>query len=306
MTLRREKIMSQIVECIPNFSEGRRIEVVDSIVKAIEAHNDIRVLHRTSDADHNRSVITFVGSPDAVMEAAFRAIRTAADLIDLEQHQGVHPRIGATDVVPFVPIEDMTMEDCVRLARKLGQRVGDELSIPIYLYEEAALRPERKNLANLRKGQYEGLKELISTAERYPDYGPAILGAAGATVIGARKPLIAFNVFLNTEDIHIAEIIARNIRGSSGGLVEVKALGLKVKGKAQVSMNLTDYKRTPIYRVMEILRMEAAKLGVSILRSELIGLMPQDALVETAAWYLQLPDLKADLLLENRLLEKSR
>jgi glutamate formiminotransferase len=297
--------MSQIVECIPNFSEGRRMDVVDAIVKAIKAHEDVRLLHRTSDEDHNRSVITFVGSPDAVLEAAFRAIRTASDLIDLEQHQGVHPRIGAADVIPFVPIEGVTMEDTVRLTRRLGQRVGDELGIPVYLYEQAALRPERKNLANLRRGQYEALKTEITTAARYPDYGPAKLGTAGASAIGARKPLIAFNVFLSTTDAHIAQTIARNIRGSSGGLSGVKALGFKVRGQAQVSMNLTDYKNTPIYRVMELLRLEAAKWGVSILRSELIGLMPQDALIETAAWYLQLPDLQAESLLENRLLEKS-
>jgi glutamate formiminotransferase len=296
--------MAEILECVPNFSEGRRTEVVDAIVKAIEGHNNVRVLHRTSDADHNRSVITFVGSPDAVLEAAFRGIRAAADLIDLEQHEGVHPRIGAADVIPFVPIEGITMEDAVRLARKLGQRVGDELGIPVYLYEQAALRPERKDLANLRRGQYEALKNEITTAARYPDYGPAKIGNAGATAIGARKPLIAFNVYLNTTDPKIAKAIARNIRGSSGGLVAVKALGFKVKGQAQVSMNLTDYKRTPIYRVMELLRLEAAKFGVTVIRSELIGLMPQDALIETAGWYLQLPDLKADSLLENRLIEK--
>jgi glutamate formiminotransferase len=296
--------MAEILECIPNFSEGRRIEVIDAIVKAIEAHKDVRVLHRTSDEDHNRSVITYVGSPDAVMEAAFRAIRTAADLIDLDQHQGVHPRIGAADVIPFVPIEGITMEDAVRLARKLGQRVGDELGIPVYLYEQAAVRPERKDLGTLRRGQYEALKTEINTAARYPDYGPAKVGKAGASAIGARKALIAFNVFLSTTDASIAQAIARNVRGSSGGLVAVKALGFKVKGQAQVSMNLTDYKRTPIYRVMELLRLEAAKFGVSILRSELIGLMPQDALIETAAWYLQLPDLKAESLLENRLIEK--
>jgi glutamate formiminotransferase len=298
--------MSQIVECIPNFSEGRRMDVVDAIVKAIEGHDNVRVLHRTSDEDHNRSVITFVGTADAVLEAAFRAVRTASDLIDLEQHQGVHPRIGAADVVPFVPIEGITMEECVRLARKLGQRVGDELSIPVYLYEQAALRPERKSLANIRRGQYESLKTEITTAERYPDYGPATLGTAGASAIGARKALIAFNVFLNTDDAHIAEKLARNIRGSSGGLSGVKALGFKVRGQAQVSMNLVDYQSTPIYRVMELLRVEAAKLGVNIIRSELIGLMPQDALIETAGWYLQLPDLKAESLLENRLIEKSR
>lgn len=296
--------MAEIIECIPNFSEGRRMDVVDAIVDAITGLNDVRLLHRTSDADHNRSVITFVGTGDTVLEAAYRAIRTASEMIDMDGHHGVHPRIGATDVVPFVPLDGATMEDCVRLARKLGQRVGDELGIPVYLYEEAAVRPERKNLANLRRGQYEGLKNDISTAERYPDYGPAKLGKAGATVIGARKPLIAFNVFLNTTDAKLAETIARNIRGSSGGLVAVKALGFNVKGLAQVSMNLTDYHKTPIYRAMELLRLEAAKLGVSIVRSELIGLMPQDALVQTAAWYLQLPDLTAESLLENRLLEK--
>jgi glutamate formiminotransferase len=230
-----------LIECIPNFSEARRPEVIDQIAAAITSVEDVRLLNRSSDLDHNRTVLTFAGPPFAVEEAAFRAIQTAAELIDMEDHTGEHPRLGATDVVPFVPLSDVTMDDCVAMAKRLGERVGNELSIPVYLYEAAAARPERANLENLRKGQYEGLKsEIGSDPDRVPDYGPSELGTAGATVIGARNPLIAFNVYLTTADVDIAKKIARAIRHSSGGLRYVKALGLLVEGHAQVSLNLTN------------------------------------------------------------------
>jgi glutamate formiminotransferase / formiminotetrahydrofolate cyclodeaminase len=291
-----------LVECIPNFSEGRRTEVVDAIAEAIGSVAGAAILDRHSDADHNRSVITFVGTPEAVVEAAFAGIRTAVQLIDLDVQWGEHPRIGAADVVPFVPIEGVTMDECVTLARTLGERVGRELQIPVYLYEAAATRPERQNLANVRAGQYEGLKEaILNDPERAPDFGPSRLGKAGAVAIGARAPLIAFNVYLTTDDIEIAKKIALAVRHSGGGLAYVKALGLLVKGRAQVSMNLTDYTRTPIHQAVELIRREAARYGVAVHHSELVGLIPQAALVDAARWYLQLDEFSPDQILETRL-----
>ena len=296
--------MKRIVECVPNFSEGRRQEVIDEIVGALASVEGVRVLDVQSDADHNRLVVTMVGEPEAVEEAAFRGIEQATRLIDMDQHQGEHPRMGATDVVPFVPVAGVTMADCVEMACRLGERVGRELSIPIYLYEEAAACPERRNLADVRRGEYEGLKaEIESHANRAPDFGPARMGKAGATAIGARPPLVAFNVYLNTDDVAIAKAIARAVRHSSGGLRYVKSLGLLVEGRAQVSMNLTDYRQTPIYRVVEMLRREAARYGVTIASSEVVGLIPNEALVDTAQFYLQLDGFSSDQILENRLAE---
>jgi len=296
--------MKRIIECVPNFSEGRRKEIIDQIVEALASLEKVRVLDVQSDADHNRSVVTLVGEPEAVEEAAFRGIERAARLIDMDQHQGEHPRMGATDVVPFVPITGVTMADCVEMARRLGERVGRELSVPVYLYEEAATRPERRNLADVRRGEYEGLKvEIESDTNRAPDFGPARMGKAGATAIGARPPLVAFNVYLNTDDVATAKAIARAVRHSSGGLRYVKALGLQVEGRAQVSMNLTDYRRTPIHRVVEMIRREAARYGVTIASSEVVGLVPNEALVDAARFYLQLDGFSSDQILENRLAE---
>ncbi len=294
--------MSQLVECIPNFSEARRPEVVDKIAAAITSVEGARLLDRSSDLDHNRTVLTFAGGPEAVEEAAFQAIKTASELIDLNIHRGEHPRIGATDVVPFVPLSSVTMDECVAMAKRLGERVGGELQIPVYLYEFAATRPERRNLENLRKGQYEGLKSEIETnPDRKPDYGPARLGKAGATVIGARNPLIAFNVYLTTAEVDIAKKIAKAIRQSSGGMRFVKALGLLVDGRAQVSMNLTNFRESPIGRVVEAIRREAGRYGIAIHHSELVGLIPQEALVDTAVWYTQLDQFSPDQVLEARL-----
>jgi glutamate formiminotransferase/formiminotetrahydrofolate cyclodeaminase len=296
-----------IVECIPNFSEGRRIEVVDEIQAAISAVKGVHVLDRHVDADHNRSVITFAGGPESVLEAAYAAIACAAELIDLDRHEGEHPRIGATDVVPFVPIQGVTMDECVELAKRLGARVGDTLEIPVYLYEFAASRPDRVNLADIRKGEYEGLKaEIADNPDRVPDFGPAKVGPAGAVVIGARVPLIAYNVYLTTDDVGIADAIARSIRHSSGGLRFVKALGMLVDGRAQVSMNLTDYTRTPVARVVELIRSEARRHGTAVHHSELVGLIPQAGLVEAARWYLQLDQFEPEQILENRLFEAMR
>ena len=294
--------MERLVECVPNFSEGRRKEVIEAIVQAIAEGGKVWILDVESDEDHNRSVVTFVGEPEAVEEAAFRGIKKAAELIDMDQHRGQHPRIGATDVVPFVPLKGVTMEECVAMARRLGERVGSELGIPVYLYGEAATRPERQDLSYIRRGEYEGLKEAIATdPDRAPDFGPKALGKAGATVIGARPPLIAFNVYLGTDDVRVAREIAKAVRHSSGGLRYVKALGLLVKGKAQVSMNLTDYRQTPIHRVMEMIRREAARYGVNVVSSEVVGLIPEDALLDAAIYYLQLEGFSKEQILERKL-----
>jgi len=294
--------MRQLVECVMNFSEGQRPDVIDQIVNAIDDVWGVTILGSESDVDHNRSVVTFVGKPDVIVEGAYEGIRRASELINMDKHQGQHPRLGATDVVPFIPIEGVTMDDCVRLSHQLGKRVGVELAIPVYLYEYAATRLDRQNLADVRRGEYEQLKVMIATEpEREPDYGPSQVGTAGATIIGARHALIAFNVFLTTGDLQIAEKIAKAIRHSSGGLRYVKALGMLVDGKAQVSMNLTNYKKTPIYRVVEMIRREAERYGVTIESSELIGLIPQDALLESAVWYLQMNNYHQNRVLERKL-----
>jgi glutamate formiminotransferase len=247
-------------------------------------------------------VITFAGPADAVAEAAFQAVRTAATLIDMNQHHGQHPRIGATDVLPFVPLAGSTLEECVALARAVGRRIGEELDIPVYLYEAAATRPDRIALPHLRRGEYEGLREAIERdPERIPDFGPARLGAAGATVVGARRPLIAFNIYLNTADVGIAKRVAKAVRGSSGGLRGVRALGLLVDGRAQVSMNLIDYQSTPLHRAVELVASEAAAYGASIVESELVGLIPEDALLDAARFYLRLHGMRNEQVLERRL-----
>jgi glutamate formiminotransferase len=294
--------MQRLVECVPNFSEGRRPEVLEAIADALRSHAHVQVLDVESDADHNRSVFTLVAPPEAMVPAMYDAIKTAAGLIDLEEHRGAHPRIGATDVVPFVPLRDVEMAECVVLAQELGRRVGEELGIPVYLYESAATRPDRVNLADIRHGEYEGLKAaIVESPDRVPDFGPRRLGRAGATVIGARAFLVAYNVFLTTSDVEIARKIARTIRNSSGGLRYIKSLGLLVNDKAQVSMNLTDFRKTPIHVAVEMIRREAARYGVGIESSELIGMIPQQALLDAAVWYLQLDNFRSEMVLENRL-----
>jgi glutamate formiminotransferase/formiminotetrahydrofolate cyclodeaminase len=293
-----------LVECIPNFSEARRPEVVQQILDAITAVPGVHVLDHHSDLDHNRTVVTYVGVPQAVEEAAFQAIALAGKLINLDEHRGEHPRLGATDVVPFVPLRDLTMQECVEMARRLAKRVADSLEIPVYLYEEAATSTVRQNLENIRRGEYEAIKAEIGTVpERKPDFGPSRLGTAGAVVIGARAPLVAYNVYLTTDDLSIAQKIAKAMRHSSGGFRFVKALGLIVEGRAQVSMNLTNFHQTPIFRVVEAIRREAARYGVSIHHSELVGLIPQNALIDSATWYLQLDGFKGEQILETRLYE---
>lgn len=295
-------MFNSLVECIANYSEARRPEVVKAIRQAIITVPEVSMLDQHSDLDHNRTVLTFVGPPDQVEEAAFRSIAKAAELIDLDQHTGEHPRIGATDVVPFVPIRGVSMADCVAMAQRLGRRVGEELGIPVYLYEEAATRPERQNLENIRRGQYEALKaEMGVKPERDPDFGPHQVGKAGATVIGARQPLIAYNVYLTTDDVSVAKKIAKTLRFSSGGLRYAKALGLLVEGRAQVSINLTNFHGTPLAQVVELVRREAIRYGAAIHHCELVGLIPQEALIDAARWYLQLDQFEPEQILEYRL-----
>jgi glutamate formiminotransferase len=296
-----------IVECVPNFSEGRDAAKVDAIVEAIRSVRGIAILDREADADHNRSVITFAGPATSMVEAAFRGVERAIGLIDLRHHTGVHPRIGACDVVPFVPVEGVTLEDCVRLANELGMRLWESLRVPVYLYEAAARRPDRLNLENIRRGQFEGLRDEVRTnPDRLPDFGDAELHpTAGATVVGARKFLIAYNINLSTADVEIAKRIAKAIRFSSGGFRYVKSMGVPLASRnlAQVSMNLTDFEQTPIHRVFETVRAEAARYGASIVGSEIVGLIPKRALEMTAEWYLQVENFHPSLVLENRLAE---
>lgn len=291
-----------LIECVPNFSDARRPEVIQAISQTIAAVEGVHVLDHHSDNDHNRTVITYVGSPAGVEEAAIQAIAKSAELIDMTQHTGEHPRIGATDVFPFVPISGVSMQDCVEIARRVGKRVGEELNIPVYLYEEAALRPDRTRLEVIRKGQYETLKDVIATDPfREPDFGPKELGTPGATVIGAREFLIAYNVYLTSDDVEIARKIGKTIRHSSGGLRYVKGMGLLVDGRAQVSMNLTNFRKTPMALVVETIRREAERYGVGIHHSELVGLIPQDALVDAAVWYMQMDQFEPEQVLEKKL-----
>src|SRR3954467_1939645 len=275
--------MPTLVECVPNFSEGRDKSVVDAIVDAMKV-DGVYLLDREMDSDHNRCVITLVGDRDNLQEAVIRGVGKASELIDLTKHQGAHPRMGAADVVPFIPIEGVTIEDCVTMARHVGEQVWKRYQIPVYLYEAAAASPERQNLENIRRGQFEGIRADIATnPARKPDFGdPRVHPSAGATVVGARKALVAYNVFLNTVDVEVAKKIAKAVRFSNGGMRFVKAAGFLVRGQAQVSMNLTDFEQTPIHRVFEMVRAEAARYGVRPASSEIVGLIPQKALEQVA------------------------
>jgi glutamate formiminotransferase len=294
-----------IVECVPNFSEGRDPEKLDAIVEAIRSVEGITVLDRSMDYDHHRSVVTFAGRPEAVGEAACRAVAKAVELIDLTAHSGVHPRIGAADVVPFVPVEGVTLADCIRLAHEVGARIWERLRVPVYLYEAAALRPERARLENIRRGGVERLRAAVrSDPDRRPDFGdPELHPTAGATVVGARKFLIAYNINLNTADVEIARRIARTIRASSGGMPYVKAMGVLLgsRNQAQVSMNLTDFEVTGMHQVFEAVCSEAARYGVAVAGSEVIGLIPQKALEAAAAHYLRIERFRRGMVFENRL-----
>lgn len=297
--------MERIVECVPNFSEGRSAETVERLARAIESVAGAVVLDTHMDEDHNRSVITFVAERDVVVEAAFRAVRLAAELIDLRQHTGEHPRLGATDVLPFVPVRGVTMEDCVDLAHRAGERISSELKIPVYFYERAALRPERVNLEDVRRGGFELLRQEIETnPQRMPDAGaPHIHKSAGATIVGARPFLIAYNVNLQTSDLSIARRVARSVRGRDGGLRYLKALGFELtsRGIVQVSMNLVDFEKTQLHHAFEAVRREAARYGVSVMGSEIVGLIPQAALDRAAEYHLQIENFAHGVVLENRI-----
>ncbi len=300
--------MQKLVECIPNFSEGRRQDVIDQVAGAVRRVPGVRLLDVSSNPDHNRTVLTFVGPADDVAEAAFAATAEAVRLINMEKHSGEHPRIGAMDVVPFVPLSGTTMDEAVEIANRVGKRIAEELDVPVYLYSAAATTPARKRLPDVRQGQYEGLKQSISSPERRPDYGePKMHPTAGATAVGARPPLIAFNVNLGTTNLSIAKSIAKGLRESSGGLMNVQAMGvdLAAQGMVQVSMNLLDYTRTPIHRAYELVRVEAERYGVPVVGSEIIGLLPLDAIIGAADFYLRLTDFNRSQVLEARLLEES-
>ncbi len=297
--------MAKLVECVPNFSEGRRPEVIEAICKAITEEDGVVLLDHEMDSDHNRAVVTFVCDPKLAVDAAFRGIKKASELIDMSKHTGEHPRMGACDVCPFIPLGDMTIEDSVELANKLGKKVGDELQIPVYLYEDAASSPKRKNLAKVRKGQYEGIRDSIETDKsRKPDYGPSKMNIkAGATAIGVRFPLVAFNVYLDTNKKWIADNIADAIRSIKGGYRFVKALGFEIKerNQVQISMNLVNYTKTPIFRVFETIKSEATRYGVNVTSSEIIGLVPNDAIVDVADFYMRFEGFSKDQILEEKL-----
>lgn len=297
--------MNRLIECVPNFSEGRDLAKVDEIVHAMTGVSGAWILDRTSDADHNRSVITLAGTPESVAEAMLRGAGQAAKLIDMTTHKGVHPRIGATDVIPFVPLENVSMDDCVALARQVGQQLWDRYRIPVYFYEAAASRPDRVNLENVRKGQFEGLlRDTLTDPERSPDIGePRLHPTAGITAVGARKILIAYNIYLNTSNVSVAREIARVIRFSNGGLRHVKAIGVEMKTRnlAQVSVNLTDFEQTPLHHVFDAVKEEAGKRSCKVVSSEIIGLVPRKALRMSAGHNLQLENFSFERVLENRL-----
>jgi glutamate formiminotransferase / formiminotetrahydrofolate cyclodeaminase len=297
--------MPRLIECVPNFSEGRDAARIDALVAAMQSVEGVYVLDRESDADHNRCVITLAGQPEPVAEAALRGVGKALELIDLTKHSGAHPRLGATDVVPFIPVDGVSIEDCVALAKKVGAEIWSRYKIPVYFYESAATRPERANLENVRKGQFEGVRdEVLKNPDRAPDIGdPRLHPTAGAVIVGARKFLIAYNINLNTPDVSIANKIAKAIRFSSGGLRYVKSMGvdLRTRHTAQVSINMTDYEQTPLHRVFEMVRSEAARHGASIIGSEIVGLVPKRAIEMTADFFLQFENFSPAQVFENRL-----
>ncbi|MDK2785351.1 MAG: glutamate formiminotransferase / 5-formyltetrahydrofolate cyclo-ligase [Thermotoga sp.] len=293
------------MESVPNFSEGRRKEVVEKIVAEAKKYDRVWVLDWSMDADHNRSVVTLVGEPENLINALFDMTKKAVELIDLRNHTGQHPRMGAADVIPLVPLYNVTMDECVQYSKILGKRIGEELGVPVYLYEKSATHPERENLANIRRGEFEGFFEKIKDPMWKPDFGPdRVHPSAGVTAVGAREFLIAFNVNLGTGDVRIAEKIARAIRFSSGGLRYVKAIGieLKEKGIVQVSINITNHKKTPLYRVFEMIKMEAERYGVPVLSSEIVGLFPLDSLIQTVSYYLR-TNLNSKKVIESNLLD---
>lgn len=298
--------MAKLVECIPNFSEGRNQEIIDGLVATAKSVPGVTLLDYSSDQSHNRSVFTLVGDEESIQEGAFQLVKYASEKIDMTKHTGEHPRMGATDVLPFVPVKDISMEECVQLAKKVAERINKELAIPVFLYEEAASRPERQNLAKVRKGQFEGMPEKLLEEDWAPDFGERkIHPTAGVLAVGARMPLVAFNVNLDTDNLEIANKIAKIIRGSGGGYKYCKAIGVMLEGRniAQVSMNMVNLEKCSLYRTFETIRFEAKRYGVSIIGSEIVGLAPAKALVDVAEYYLQLEEFDySKQVLENHLL----
>lgn len=295
-----------LYQSVPNFSEGRDLKKIEAIVDCFRGNPGVKLLDYSSDADHNRSVVTIVGEPEPLKDALFNAVQIATELIDLSTHQGQHPRMGATDVIPFIPIQNASMEEARGLANDLAKRLGEELEIPVILYEESATAPHRTNLAKVRKGEFEAMKEKLLEEEWRPDFGPnAPHSTAGVTAVGARMPLVAFNVNLNTNDLSIASAIGKKVRHSSGGLRFVKAMGvaLEDRGIVQVSMNMTNYTKTALYQAVEMVRFEAARYGVAVVGTELIGLAPMAALIDSAVYYMGLEDFSYEQVLETHLME---
>lgn len=297
---------NRIVECVPNFSEGRDLEKIDQIVSPFRGKAGVKLLDYSNDEDHNRLVVTVVGEPEALQDAIIEAIGVAVRLIDLNRHTGQHPRMGAVDVVPFIPIKGVTMEECIALSKDVAREVAGKYQLPVFLYEKSATAPHRENLASVRKGEFEGMAEKIKLPEWNPDFGPAERHpTAGAVAIGARMPLVAYNINLNTNNLEIATQIAKNIRHVNGGLRYVKAMGVELKERniTQVSINMTDYSKTALYRAFELTRIEARRYGVTILGSEIIGLVPMEALIDTASYYLGLENFSMRQVLEARIME---
>ena len=297
---------NKIIECVPNFSEGRDLQKIDQIVAPFRAKEGVKLLDYSNDEDHNRLVVTVVGEPEPLKAAVIEAVGVAVRLIDLNKHSGQHPRMGAVDVIPFIPIKNATMEECIELSKEVGAAVAEQYALPVFLYEKSASAPHRENLAAIRKGEFEGMAEKIHQPEWHPDFGPADRHAtAGTVAIGARMPLVAFNINLSTNSMDIATKIAKNIRHINGGLRFVKAMGVELteRGIVQVSINMTDYTRTALYRAFELVRIEARRYGVSIVGSEIIGLVPMEALIDTASYYLGLEDFSMQQVLESRIME---
>jgi glutamate formiminotransferase len=298
--------MKRIIECVPNFSEGRNSENIETIVAPFREKKGVKLLDYQTDADHNRMVVTVVGEPDALKAAVIEAVGCAIDAIDMRTHQGQHPRMGATDVVPFIPIKKVSMEEAVAFSKEVARETAEKYSLPVYLYEKSASRPERQNLAHIRKGQFEAMAEKIKQSEWKPDFGPQkIHPSAGVTAMGARMPLVAYNVNLDSSDLEIADEIAKRVRHISGGLRYCKGIGIELKdrGQVQVSMNMTDYTRTALYRVFELIKIEARRYGVNVIGSEIVGLVPMEALIDTAAYYLGLENFTMEQVLEARIWE---
>jgi len=298
--------MSKLVECVPNISEGRNKEIIEACVNEIRSIDEVKLVDYSSDPDHNRSVITFVGSPEKVKEAAFALTKKAADLIDLTNHQGTHKRMGAVDVIPFIPLGETTMEECIQISEELAEKIGTELNIPVYLYANSAKRKHCVKLPTIRKGEFEGFDDKIKLSKWEPDFGPAKKHPSfGCVAVGAREFLVAFNIYLDTQDLSVATTIANSLRESGGGLQHLQAMGMYIdeKSMVQVSMNILNFKKLPLYRLIETIRLEAARWGVSIRETELIGLIPLQAILESFSYYTQLPGLSTDQIIDMKIHE---